>query len=199
MFWDRFAFVYDLFENAYNGKVNKEVPRIVAELISPSDEVLECACGTGMFSLQIAPRCKSLTATDFSSNMLSKAKKKLSRAGITNTTFEFADITALKYEDNSFDKIVAGNVIHLLDDPLSAMKEFERIVRPGGMIIIPTYLTYSEQSKGAANFLNKLGANFRQRFDMGSYRKFFGDMGYTDVQYRVAKGRMPCCVAIIRR
>ncbi len=199
MFWDKFAFVYDLFENAYNGKVNKEVPRIVADLIFPADEVLECACGTGMFSLHIAPKCKSLTATDFSPNMLAKAKKKLTRAGITNTILEFADITSLKYEDNSFDKIVAGNVIHLLDDPLSAMKEFERIVRPGGMIIIPTYLTYSEQSKGAASFLNKLGANFRQRFDMESYRKFFSDMGYPNVQYRVAEGRMPCCVAIIRR
>lgn len=199
MFWDRFAFVYDLFENAYNGKVNKEVPLIVADLISPSDDVLECACGTGMFSLHIASKCKSLTATDFSPNMLKKAEKKLSRASISNTEFEFADITSLKYGDNSFDKVVAGNVIHLLDAPLSAMKEFERIVRPGGMIIIPTYLTYSEQSKGAATFLNKLGANFKQRFEMDSYRKFFLDMGYTDVEYRVAEGRMPCCVAIIRR
>lgn len=34
MFWDTIAGVYDLFENVYNGKVNKELCREVAELIS---------------------------------------------------------------------------------------------------------------------------------------------------------------------
>ena len=54
MFWDTIAGVYDLFENIYNGKVNKKLCREVAELISAEDEVLECACGTGM--LTVSPK-----------------------------------------------------------------------------------------------------------------------------------------------
>lgn len=50
MFWDTIAGVYDLFENIYNGKVNKKLCREVAELISAEDEVFECACGTGMLT-----------------------------------------------------------------------------------------------------------------------------------------------------
>ena len=45
----------------------------VAALIRPEDEVLECACGTGLLSGVIAGRCRSLIATDFSENMLRRA------------------------------------------------------------------------------------------------------------------------------
>ena len=75
MFWDRVASVYDLFENAYNKSVYTETGRICAEYIGENDTVLECACGTGLLSAVIAPKCRRLTATDFSEKMLKKAKK----------------------------------------------------------------------------------------------------------------------------
>ncbi len=42
--------------------------------------------------------------------------------GIGNTTISYADITKLDYPNESFDKVVAGNVIHLLDDPYAALE-----------------------------------------------------------------------------
>ena len=47
----------------------------VSALIQPGDTVLECACGTGLLSAAIAPKCKALTATDFAPKMLKKAEK----------------------------------------------------------------------------------------------------------------------------
>ncbi len=47
MFWDEISPLYDVFENIYNGKVYTGTGKKVAELIDSSDEVLECACGTG--------------------------------------------------------------------------------------------------------------------------------------------------------
>lgn len=44
----------DIFENIYNGKVNRELVRRVAQLMDKDDRVLECACGTGMISKAIA-------------------------------------------------------------------------------------------------------------------------------------------------
>ena len=66
MFWDKAAFVYDFFENVYNGKVYKGTGRKVAEEMEKDDEVLECACGTGAISVCIAPMCARLVATDMS-------------------------------------------------------------------------------------------------------------------------------------
>ena len=72
MFWDKVSPLYDIFENIYNGKVYTDTGKKVAELIDPSDEVLECACGTGLLSAVIAEKCRQLTATDFSEKMLKK-------------------------------------------------------------------------------------------------------------------------------
>ena len=47
MFWDTVAPLYNLFENIYNGSVNKQLQVEVAALIDSDDRVLECACGAG--------------------------------------------------------------------------------------------------------------------------------------------------------
>lgn len=78
MFWDKVAGFYDVFENWYNGDVNRKLVLEVAELIEPSDRVLECACGTGMISKGISTKCNELIATDFSDGMLKQAKKNCS-------------------------------------------------------------------------------------------------------------------------
>ena len=70
MFWDKVAVVYDIFVNVINRKTHQRLKEIVSELIEPEDTVLECACGTGLLSAVIAPRCRQLTATDFSVKML---------------------------------------------------------------------------------------------------------------------------------
>ena len=198
MFWDKISPLYDLFENVYNGKVYKGTGKKVAEYIDTTDCVLECACGTGAITVSIAPNCKSLIATDFAEGMLKRAKKKCRRYG--NVSFQFADITDLAFDNASFDKVVAGNVIHLLPEPAKAMKELERVVKPGGKIIIPTYINMSKSSSGfAVKFIEKLGAEFKRQFDIDSYRRFFEDMGYNDVEYFVVEGRMPCAVAVMTK
>ena len=144
MFWDQVAGVYDIFVNVINRKTHKILKEIMSDLIEPDDVVLECACGTGLLSAVIAKKCRRLTATDFSGKMLMKAEKNC--ADFQNITFAKADITALAFPDCSFDKVVAGNVIHLLDNPLTALGELNRVCKDGGMLIIPTYM--NKDSKG---------------------------------------------------
>ena len=192
MFWTNISGIYDLIENFYNGKANARTTDYVASLMSREDRVLECACGTGMFSVKIAPRAESLTATDFSSGMLKRTAKKCK--DMTNVRTESADITALKYEDNSFDKAVAANVIHLLDDPRKAIDELRRVVKPGGLIIIPTYIHFGESL--AAKIFNKAGAGFKRYFDVYSYPEFFKEMGIANAEFHVCEGRMACDVAV---
>lgn len=199
MFWDHAAGVYDIFVNVINRKTHRELRRIVAELIEPDDRVLECACGTGLLSEVIAGRCRRLTATDFSEKMLAKAEKKCAK--FNNVSFCFADITALGFPDGCFDKTLAGNVIHLLDDPLQALHELNRVCRPGGTLIIPTYMNRNKQGKtsGFAATVGKAGADFKRRFTPESYRRFFLDAGYSDVRIIPADGRIPCAVAVMKR
>ena len=130
--------------------------------------------------------------------MLKRAEKNC--AAYSNVQFRQADILSLDFRDNSFDKVVAGNVIHLLPEPEKALQELERVVKPGGKIIIPTYINMSRNTGTiAVKFISLLGADFKRQFDLDSYKKFFSDMGYSDVAYHVVDGRMPCAIAIITK
>ena len=171
----------------------------MSDLIEPDDVVLECACGTGLLSAVIAQKCRRLTATDFSEMMLKKAEKNCTV--FQNITFAKADITALAFPDCSFDKVVAGNVIHLLDNPLTALGELNRVCKDDGMLIIPTYMNKDSKGKtsGFAATMGKAGADFKRQFTVDSYRQFFLDAGYSDMQIILADGRIPCAVAVMKR
>ena len=51
----------------------------------------------------------------------------------------------------------------------------------------------------AVKFLELIGADFKRQFVIESYKKFFEDMGYNDVEYYIVEGRMPCAIAVIRK
>lgn len=196
MFWDRVAPLYDAFENTVNRASYEGTALAVAQMIGPGDEVLECACGTGAISAAIASACARLVATDYSDGMLAQARKKLAKR--SNVTVEQADITALPYADDSFDVAVAGNVIHLLPDPEQALRELARVVRPGGTIILPTYIEPLKRKQGMIPaLLARLGVGFERRFTQASYRAFVEGMGYAEARYRLVRGRIPCMIAVL--
>ncbi len=199
MFWDTIAPLYNLFENFYNGKVNKQLQTKVAELITNNDRVLECACGAGMLSVPIGKACKELIATDYSTGMLSQTKKACE--ALPNVKIVRANIMELKCADDSFDKVVAGNVIHLLDNPQAALTELLRVCKPGGKLIIPTYINI--ERNGSPDILvrifKKLGADFKQQYNFSTYQEFFREAGYTDAKYILIDGKMPCAIAIITK
>lgn len=199
MFWDHVAGVYDIFANVINAKVHRELCEKVAALIAADDEVLECACGTGMLSAHIAPECKSLVATDFSSGMLKRARAKCRK--YANVEFKLANISALDFADNTFDVVVAGNVIHLLDEPAAALGELNRVCKTGGKLIIPTYMNKRahDDTSGFIKALGKAGADFKKQFTFSSYKRFFADAGYTDAVYTMIEGRVPCALAVLRK
>lgn len=185
MFWDYIANFYDFFENLYNSKVNQELCKKVAERMSSNDNVLECACGTGMISVHIATKCRSLIATDFSQGMLAKSRKRCKK--IKNIRVEKANILQLEYPNESFNKVVAANVIHLLDQPDIAISELIRVCKKGGKIIIPTYIIMKEHgiSTILIRLINHFTKTFLYQFNEQSYKNFFNKQGYSQIDFEV--------------
>lgn len=197
MFWDRVAGVYDVFTYVINRRSNLAMRDKVAALVGPDDVVLECACGTGLLTGAMAERCKHLTATDFSEKMLRQTEKKSRNCG--NVSFQQANILALDFPDESFDVVVAANVIHLLDDPLAALHEMERVCRRGGRMIIPTYMNQNKKGEitGFVKAMSEVSDVFRHQFTMATYQEFFEVAGYQGAEYTLIEGRIPCAVAVI--
>lgn len=199
MFWDFVATFYDMATDIVNKKCNQQVSNLVAKYIEAKDKVLECACGTGLLTEQIYPLCQSIIATDFSSSMLQQTKKKCTKA--TNLSLEMVDIMVLPYPDDTFDKVVAGNVLHLLPDPMKAVKELCRVCKPGGEVILPTYLTHEKKGGTAIwiTILKMIGVSFKKQFTYPSYQQFLESIGYENREFVLIKGRPSCAVAVIRK
>lgn len=199
MFWDNVAWIYDVFANIINRKANRQLCAAVEKQVSPTDTVLECACGTGLLTGVLARRCQSLVATDFSANMLRQTRKEVQKYG--NVQLAQADILHLPYPDEHFDAVVAANVLHLLEQPEQALHELARVCRPGGRILLPTYMNRTE--KGATNrvsdMIGKAGADFKREFTPETYRRFLVDAGYPDVSLILCEGRIPCAVAVVHK
>ena len=199
MFWDKIACVYDVFVNIINRETNIKLCNVVDGEISSTDDVLECACGTGLLTKAIGEKCNSLIATDYSIKMLKIAERKLKK--YQNIKFDCVDIMKLPYPNNNFDIVVAGNVIHLLNDPIKAIQELDRVCKLNGKIIIPTYMNKNNAGNvdNVSNSIDKLGVNFKRQFNKEKYMSFFKDLGYQDVRYIDCMGRIPCVVAIIKK
>ena len=99
--------------------------------------VLDCGVGTGTFSLaltQVWRRPIALTAVDISPAMLAVATTRFQRAGIPAQMSQ-ADIGTLRFADASFDLVIAAHVLEHLPDPVAALAEMRRVLRPGGWVI----------------------------------------------------------------
>ena len=196
MIWDILSPLYDLFETAYNGKCYKGIAEEIKQHVCKDDVVLECACGTGLLTLPMARICKELIATDYSDGMLRQTEKKV--GGYANTKIQKASILDLPFENERFDVVVAANVIHLVDDPAKALSELKRVCKPGGKLVIPTYINKeSKNSMVAAKLLSLLGVDFKRQFSLESYKAFFVKHDIPVKEYRIVEGRMPCAFAIV--
>lgn len=197
-FWDRWARFYDLAEWS-NRKVNAAAARRTAELIPPGASMLDCAAGTGEFSLAVAKQAGRILCTDLSEAMLKRARKKAKKRGLSNITFAVRDITALPDPDGSYDAVIAANVLHLLPQPEIAARELWRVTAPGGRLILPTYLqgrvgaVYGELIK----IYQGVGFHYEHAFTPETYRAFLEGLGLGKVKVEVISGHVPEGIGVI--
>ncbi len=199
-FWDRISGLYDLAEWT-NRKVNAAACARVAELVPVGSHVLDCAAGTGEFSLAAAGRAGSVLCTDLSEAMLKRAERKARRRGLANVSFALRDITALPDPDSAFDAVIAANVLHLLPDPEKAARELWRVTAPGGRLILPTYL---QGKVGAAygtmiKIYQGVGFHYEHAFTPQSYREFLNHLELGPVTVEVIRGHVPEGIGVLEK
>lgn len=100
--------------------------------------VLDCATGTGDLAIAFKKTVGTpgkVIGTDFCAPMIAPAPEKAKKAGL-DITFEVADAMDLPYDDNTFDISSIAFGIRNVDEPVTALKEMARVVKPGGRVVV---------------------------------------------------------------
>lgn len=102
------------------------------------DDVLDCATGTGDLALKFKESVGdsgSVLGTDFCKEMIEHAPEK-AREHNLKVDFEVADAMNLPYDDDRFDISSIAFGIRNVDNPVQALKEMGRVVKPGGTVVV---------------------------------------------------------------
>lgn len=117
-------------------------------LLSPDLVVGDLGCGTGALSAALAPHVHHVHAVDASPAMLASARTRL--AAFPNVQVDDGALEALPLDDGVLDVAVLMLVLHHVSDPVRALREVHRVLRPGGRVLIGdmrphTHERYREQ------------------------------------------------------
>ena len=126
-------------------------PALAADFVAwarlqPGQHVLDLACGTGLITLlakKAVGHSGTVTGIDISDSMMALAKEKAEREGL-DIKWLFYDIADLEtcegLREGGYDLITCCSALVLLDDPVSAVREWMKLLKPGGkfMTDVPT-------------------------------------------------------------
>lgn len=101
----------------------------------PNLSVLDIGTGPGFFPIVLGELGHNVTAIDCTENMLEKAKSFAQMEGV-GVNFLKMDSHNLSFEDNTFDLVINRNVTWTLYDPEKAYKEWYRVLKPGGRLLV---------------------------------------------------------------
>jgi len=123
----------------------QEVERAMLEMLGgegPIGRLLDIGTGTGRVLELLAPRSERSIGIDVSHEMLTLARATLGEARLETASVRQGDVRRPPFEAASFDVAVMHQVLHLLDDPGSAIADAGRLLRAGGRLLIADFASH---------------------------------------------------------
>jgi ubiquinone/menaquinone biosynthesis C-methylase UbiE len=106
--------------------------------LRPGDHVLDVGCGPGTITTDLAGRVApgKVVGVDVAEDVLAEATRSAAAAGCSNVSFARGDAYGIDASAGTFDVVHAHQVLQHLGDPIAALQEMRRVLRPGGLLAV---------------------------------------------------------------
>ncbi len=160
------------------------VERTLAHLgLGPGASVLDVACGTGALLESLAQRAPAvrLAGIDLSPEMVAIARGRLGGQAILVRGYA----ECLPFADECFDAVVSTSALHFVRQPLAALHEMRRVLRPGGSLVVTDWCRDFATSRLREQLLRRLCATPLRTYSAAECAALMERAGFADV--RVAR------------
>ena len=139
-YWSRFQKTYDDNQEYAVGKDLIDIVKAKLMKLPDLGELLELGCGTGYYTETIAQKADNVFATDLSSELLEMANRRLNE--FDNITIQKENCLDTSFTSNEFNSVFMANIVHVIENPLEALRESHRILKDNGLLIITSFTSY---------------------------------------------------------
>jgi SAM-dependent methyltransferase len=136
----------------------------------------DLGCGTGAVSAELAPYADRVIAVDESRAMLSAARRRLHDH--VNVELRAGALEALPIDDGVLDAAVMSLVLHYVPEPVAALSEARRALKPGGRLVVVDMMAH-----GRAEYREAMG-HVWQGFTEEQVRAWLAECGFERVRWR---------------
>ena len=141
-YFDRVAASFG--EQLLPGRTWEGLARALLQL-APRGRYADLGIGDGLLTLMLSEVAEVVTAVDLSPEMLNQLENRAKKKGIANIETVEGDIEALPLPDASHDVVVMSQALHHARDPLGALSEAQRVLVPGGRLLVLDLLAHAEE------------------------------------------------------
>jgi 2-polyprenyl-3-methyl-5-hydroxy-6-metoxy-1,4-benzoquinol methylase len=174
--FDKEAAAWD--ENPARVKLADDVAAAITRqvLLNTGMDVLDFGCGTGLLTLRLAPRVRSVVGVDNSQGMLDVLAAKAAKGNVTNAKALCLDLDRGDTLPGSYDLIVSSMTLHHIERIDSLLAQFHAALLPSGRLCL------ADLDLDDGQFHSDNQGVFHFGFDRAALRHAFADAGFANIQ-----------------
>jgi len=143
-------------------------------------EVLDYGCGTGLVTLALQPKVKTITGADSSQGMLGVLENKVKTQNLSNVRTQLVDFERNGKVSGAFHLVVSSMTMHHVKDTAALFRQWNDILLPGGL------LAAADLDSEDGSFHGDNRGVFHLGFDREAMKKLLLETGFSDVRSTTA-------------
>jgi len=143
--------------------------------LKPDMDILDFGCGTGLVSLALCPKVRSVTGVDSSKGMLNIFQEKVSRGNIPGIKIFHLDLDKGGSLPGLYNVIVTNMTMHHIKDVKSFLNKLTGAILPGG------YLVVADLDLDGGLFHSNHDGVYHHGFERANLRRMFLELGLDDI------------------